>query len=141
TFEEGAAILRGIAGDQFPNLGAADWLVAAKRGWREQNGRLIPTCDPAVAQNLAAVSPDQPIPTMWPQFEALARVPALVIRGANSDILSSETVEAMKARHPDMDVLMVPDQGHAPLLVEPDTVIRIKLFAEKCEAVRAQAAA
>jgi pimeloyl-ACP methyl ester carboxylesterase len=141
TFEEGADILRRIAGDQFPKLGAADWLSAAKRGWREQNGRLVPTYDPALAHNLAGLSPDQPMPTMWPQFEALARVPVMVIRGANSDILSSETVEAMKTRHPDMDVLVVPDQGHAPLLAEPDTIARIKQFAEKCDAVHAQAAA
>jgi pimeloyl-ACP methyl ester carboxylesterase len=141
TFEEGAAILRGIAGDQFPNLGADDWLTAAKRGWREQRGRLVPTYDKALADNLAAIDPDRPIPTMWPQFEALAGVPVLVIRGANSDILSSETVEDMKARHPDMDVLVVPEQGHAPLLAEPDTIMRIKRFAEKCEAVHGEAAA
>ena len=34
SFEEGADILRRIAGSQFPNLGAADWLAAARRGWR-----------------------------------------------------------------------------------------------------------
>jgi pimeloyl-ACP methyl ester carboxylesterase len=141
TFEEGAAILSRIAGDQFPNLAAAEWLTAAKRGWREQNGRLIPTYDPALAHNLAAISTDQPIPTMWPQFEALGRVPVMVIRGANSDILSSETVEAMKTRRPDMDVLVVADQGHAPLLAGPHIIQRIKLFAAKCEAVHAEAAA
>ena len=141
TFEEGADILRRIGGGQFPNLGAADWLAAAKRGWREQNGRLIPTYDPALAHNLTAISPDQPVPTMWRQFEALARVPVLVIHGTNSDILSSETVEAMKTRHPDMDVLVVADQGHAPLLAEPDIIARIKQFAEKCDAVHAAAAA
>ena len=42
----------------------------------------------------------------WPQI-ACARVPVLVVHGANSDILSSETVEAMKTRHPGMDVLVV----------------------------------
>jgi pimeloyl-ACP methyl ester carboxylesterase len=78
---------------------------------------------------------------MWRQFEALARVPVLVIHGANSDILSSETVEAMKTRHPGMDVLVVPDQGHAPLLAEPDIIARIKQFAEKCDAKHAEAAA
>jgi pimeloyl-ACP methyl ester carboxylesterase len=141
TFEEGADILRRIAGGQFPNLGAGDWLAAAKRGWREQNGRLIPTYDPALAHNLSAIRADQPNPTMWRQFEALAhRVPVLVIHGANSDILCSETVEAMKTRHPGMDVLVVPDQGHAPLLAEPHIIARIKQFAEKCDAVHAAAA-
>jgi pimeloyl-ACP methyl ester carboxylesterase len=141
TFEEGADILRHISGGQFPNLGTAAWLAAAKRGWRQQNGRLIPTYDPALAYNLAAISPDRTIPTMWPQFEALARIPVMVIHGANSDILSSETVEAMKTRHTEMDVLVVPDQGHAPLLAEPEIIARIGQFAEKCDAVRAEAAA
>ena len=140
TFEEGADILRHIARGQFPNLQAADWMAAAKRGWREQNGRLIPTYDPALAHNLAAMSPDRP--NMWRQFEALARVPVMVIRGANSDVLSSATVDAMKARHPEMDVLVVPDQGHAPLLVEPDVIARIGQFARKCDAAsHAEAAA
>jgi pimeloyl-ACP methyl ester carboxylesterase len=141
TFEEGTDILRRIAGDQFPVLTAADWLNAAKRGWREQDGRLIPTYDPALAHNLAALSLDHPVPTMWPQFDALGRVPLMVIRGANSDILSSETVDAMKARHPGMDVLIIPDQGHAPLLVEPDIIARISQFAETCDAAHAEVAA
>jgi pimeloyl-ACP methyl ester carboxylesterase len=141
TFEEGADILRRIAGDQFPALTAADWLKAAKRGWREQDGRLVPTYDPALAHNLAALGPDRPIPAMWPQFDALGRVPVMVIRGANSDILSSETVDAMKARHPGMEVVVIPDQGHAPLLVEPDIIARIRQFAENCDTVHAEVAA
>jgi pimeloyl-ACP methyl ester carboxylesterase len=140
SFEEGADILRRAAGGQFPNLGAADWLAAARRGWREKNGRLIPTYDPALAHNLASISADRPIATMWPQFAALARVPVMVIRGANSDILSPETVDAMKARHPAMEVLVVADQGHAPLLVEPDVIANIRQFAAKCDAAHAAAA-
>jgi pimeloyl-ACP methyl ester carboxylesterase len=141
TFDEGADILRRIAGSQFPSLTADDWLAVAKRGWRQQNGRLVPTYDPALAHNLAAVSADQPVPTMWPQFEALTRVPVMLIRGAYSDILSSETVAAMKTRHPSMDVVVVPDQGHAPLLAEPDIIARISQFAEKCDAVHAETTA
>ena len=49
--------------------------------------------------------------------------------------------EAMKTRHPGMDVLVVPDQGHAPLLAEPDIIAGIKQFAGKCDAVHAEAAA
>jgi pimeloyl-ACP methyl ester carboxylesterase len=138
NFEEGADILRGISGSQFPNLGAADWLAAAKRTWREQNGRLITTYDPALARNLY---PDRPLPAMWPQFEALTRAPVMVIRGAHSDVLSSETVATMKIRHPALDVLVIPDQGHPPLLAEPDTIARIGQFATKCDAAHAEAAA
>ncbi|HMA73155.1 MAG TPA: alpha/beta hydrolase [Xanthobacteraceae bacterium] len=138
SFEEGADILRRIAATQFPKLGTADWLAAAKRGWREQNGRLITTYDPALAHSLAAMNPDQPIPTTWREFEALAGVPTMVIRGANSDILSAETVESMKTRHPELEVLVVPDQGHAPLLAEPDVIARIAQFALKCDVVHAE---
>src|SRR5262249_12359831 len=96
TFEEAADILRRTAERQFPKLSADDGLAIAKRGWRQQDGCLLPTYHPALAYNLAAISADRPIPTMWPQFEALTRVPVMLIRGANSDILSFETVEAMK---------------------------------------------
>jgi len=73
---------------------------------------------------------------MWPHFEALAAVPVMVIRGAYSDILSAETVAAMKTRHPRLEVLEVPDQGHAPLLAEPDIIARIARFATKCDTAR-----
>jgi pimeloyl-ACP methyl ester carboxylesterase len=88
----------------------------------------------------SSINADRPIATLWPQFEALTRVPVMVIRGANSDILSSDTVDAMKARHPAMEVLVVPDQGHAPLLVEPAIIADIQQFAEKCDAAQAAAA-
>ncbi len=141
SFEEGADILRRIAGEQFPNLGAADWLAAARRGWRERDGRLVTTYDQALAHSLAAISLDRPLPTMWPQFDALAHAPVMVVRGANSDILSAETVEAMRTRHPGMDVLVVPDQGHAPLLAEPHVIAAIAQFAAKCDAANAETAA
>ena len=140
SFEEGAEILRRIADGQFPKLSPADWIAAAKRAWREKDGRLVLTYDKALAHNFAALTFDKPLPPMWPQFEALAKMPLMVIRGANSDILSAETVEAMKARAPGMEVLVVPDQGHAPLLVEPEVIARIARFAERCDAVRGAAA-
>jgi pimeloyl-ACP methyl ester carboxylesterase len=140
TFEEGAGILRSIADGQFPNLTAADWLAAAKRAWREEEGRLVLTYDPALAHNIAATAVDQPPSTMWPQFEALAQKPVLAVRGANSDLLSAETVAAMKARAPAIEVLVVPGQGHAPLLTEPEVIARIAAFVAKCDAFHGEAA-
>jgi hypothetical protein len=132
--EEGAEILRRIADAQFPKLDAAAWLTLAKRGWREEDGRLVPTYDPALARGLAALDPERPVPTMWPQFDALGHLPLLVFRGANSDILSEATVAAMQSRHPAMELFVVADQGHAPLLAEPDTIGKIASFAAACDA-------
>ena len=97
---------------------------------------MVATYDPALAHNLAAISAETPMPTLWPQFEALTQVPVMVIRGANSDILSAATVAEMQARHPGMEVVEVPDQGHAPLLGEPDIIARIAQFAAACDAAR-----
>src|SRR5262249_4664704 len=136
SFAEGAEILRAIADGQFPDLSDADWTAAAKRAWRENDGRLVLTYDTGLAHNFEAVTADQPLPAMWQQFEALAQKPVMVVRGANSDLLSAETVEAMKARAPAMEVLVVPGQGHAPLLAEPDVIARIAQFVAKCDAAR-----
>ena len=78
----------------------------------------MPTYDVRLARTLAEVDIERPLPSMWNEFDALARVPILVIRGANSDILSAATVRAMRARHPDLESIEVADQGHVPLLDE-----------------------
>jgi pimeloyl-ACP methyl ester carboxylesterase len=136
SYQEGAEMLRRISGNQFPELGAAEWLAAAKRAWRMEGGRLVTTYDPALAHTLDGVSADEPFPTMWPQFDAMAPLPLLVVHGANSDVLSAATAAAMQARRPDMERLVVPDQGHAPLLAEPATIRPIAAFAARCDALR-----
>jgi pimeloyl-ACP methyl ester carboxylesterase len=127
-FEDGAEILRRLFGAQFTKLTEADWLASAHRSWRQQEGRFVVTYDPRLARALASIDPAHPRPPIWPQFDALANVPLMVIRGANSDILSAATVAAMRARRRDTTVIEIPDQGHAPLLTEADTIARIAEF-------------
>jgi pimeloyl-ACP methyl ester carboxylesterase len=133
SFEEGAEILRRLSDAQFPTLTPGDWLTAARRTFKERNGRLVPTYDVKLAQTMEGVDFDRPLPTLWKEFDALAHVPVMVIRGANSDILTAATVEAMQAHHPGLEMLEVPDQGHTPLLVEADVIGRIEDFIARCE--------
>ncbi len=134
SFAEGSEILRRLFSAQFPKLTAEDWLAAAKRTWKTEDGALTPTYDVRLAQTLAEIDIERPLPPMWAEFGALARVPVLVIRGGNSDILSAETVAGMKERHPAMDVIEVPDQGHVPVLSGAGLLNSIAAFVAKCDA-------
>jgi pimeloyl-ACP methyl ester carboxylesterase len=133
SFEEGAEILRRLFGAQFTKLGEADWIDWAEKSWRQDKGRMIVTYDPRLSRALASIDPAHPLPPLWPQFDALANVPMMVIRGANSDLLSSATLAAMQARRRDTAVIEVPDQGHAPLLTDHDTIARIAAFVAACD--------
>ena len=134
SFEEGAEILRRLFSGQFPKLGHEDWLAAARRTFKEADGALVPTYDVRLADTLAGVDFEQRLPALWKEFDALGGLPLLVIRGANSDLLSPATVVAMRARRSEMETIEVPDQGHAPLLAEADLIARIADFAARCDA-------
>jgi pimeloyl-ACP methyl ester carboxylesterase len=135
SFEEGAEVLRDLMSPQFPKLTIEQWMAGARLTWQMKHGRLKPAYDLGIARALAGIDVEGPMPSFWNEFDALSAVPMLVIRGANSDMLSAETVAAMRARRSEMDVIEVPDQGHAPLL-HGELVHQIVGFVGKCENAR-----
>jgi pimeloyl-ACP methyl ester carboxylesterase len=131
NFEEGGEILRWLFEAQFPKLARQDWIAFAQRTWREHGGRLLPDYDPKLAQTLQGADMQHP-PTLWTHFDALARVPLMVIRGAKSDMLASSTLDAMLSRRRELQIALVPDQGHPPLLTDPKLIRRIAAFVASC---------
>ena len=136
NFTEGAEILRRLFDAQFPKLDGQAWLAAAHRTWQERDGRLAPTYDVRLAKTLQGFDPERPLPSLWKEFDALAGMPLMVIRGANSDVLSEATVAAMRERRRTLNAVVVPDQGHAPLLAEPEVIRPICEFVADCETSR-----
>ena len=132
NFEDAAHILRRLFGSQFPRLGDADWLAFARRIFKEAGGRIVPDYDPKLAVALEGVDAGQRLAPLWSEFDSLARVPMMGIRGGHSDILSAATVKAMGARRRHLEVLEVPDEGHAPLLADAETIARVAAFVASC---------
>jgi len=134
SLADAAEMLRKLFGSQFPRLSDRDWLAFARRTFREEAGRIVPDHDVKLATILNDVDLARPLPALWKEFDALARVPVLLIRGANSDILSCATVDEMQSRHPAMADIEVPEEGHAPLLRDPLLIARIADFIRSCKA-------
>lgn len=90
------------------------------------DGGWHPVWDTRIAELLQRDTPD-----LWPLFGALAPMKLLLVRGAASDILLTDTVARMVAARPDMDVASLPDIGHAPTLAEPAVVAALRDFLER----------
>ena len=97
----------------------------------------MPTYDVRIAKTMEGVDFNRPLAPLWPAFDGLGRLPLMVLRGENSDLLSEATVAAMRMRRPVMETITVPDQGHAPILDGADLLGRLAAFVASCELARA----
>jgi pimeloyl-ACP methyl ester carboxylesterase len=127
SWDEAAQAIRGNQHLAFPNYRDEDWLAAAHRHCREDEGRVVFDYDPAIADAFK-VAEAAPKVDMWPLFVALARTPLLVIRGELSELLRPETLRRMHEAAPDMKSVTVPQVGHAPMLDEPEAAAAIDSF-------------
>jgi pimeloyl-ACP methyl ester carboxylesterase len=75
---------------------------------------------------------------LWTYWERV-KVPVLVLRGAESDMLLPETAAQMAVRGPGADVVEIPNCGHPPSLRTPEQVALVDtwLREQRNEAVRA----
>jgi pimeloyl-ACP methyl ester carboxylesterase len=126
NWADAARVVHDLTRRDFPKLTDEDAAAIARQLFNEKNGKPVSGYDQKLAKCLSVL--DGPMPALWPQFEALKRLPVLVVRGANSDLLSETTVEEMSQRHPRLSSISVPAQGHAPLLRDAPTISAIASF-------------
>ncbi len=129
TVEEAADALRAISLG-FGPLTREEWLaltrpqlVADGDGWKSHY-------DPAIAVPFRAVTPELAAAgegALWRAYDALA-CPTLLLRGADSDLLSRVTAEAMTQRGPRARLHEFAGVGHAPMLVHDDQVAVVRDF-------------
>ncbi|HEV7306925.1 alpha/beta fold hydrolase [Ensifer sp.] len=108
--------LRTVHGADFPILGASDWEQMARAIYRDEAGIPCADFDPAIALPLRGLTGETSLPTLWPQLEALAERPLMVVRGEHSKLLSQTIFDDMRRRNPKILAHTALGQGHAPLL-------------------------
>jgi len=130
TWDEAAVKLRMMNEREFPNLSSEDWRAFSRRTFAEENGAPKLDYDPKIgtAMRKGMEAAKGEIPTLWPQFKALAQMPVLVVRGEYSDLLTAEIVARMAEEHPAMKTVVAKDRGHAPFLDEPEAIEAIDAF-------------
>jgi len=130
SWQAAAARCARLNGEAFPDFGPDDWMAFARRTCREDaDGHISFAYDPAISESIKGTEPATVPPDLWPLWDALAATPALVLRGALSDLLTAHTVTEMAARHSGpFTAIDVPQRGHAPLLDEHDARAAIDSF-------------
>jgi pimeloyl-ACP methyl ester carboxylesterase len=125
---------------------AADYMLSISRGFgphsREQWLALTqpmlkpdgegfkPHYDPNIAVPFKAMTPDIAAAgeaALWRAYDAIG-CPTLLLRGADSDLLTRDTAIAMTQRGPRAQLREFAGVGHAPMLVVPEQIAVVREF-------------
>jgi pimeloyl-ACP methyl ester carboxylesterase len=109
----------------FGSLTDAQWEHVTRSNVRQRaDGRWRLAYDPGIAVPFRASAAP---PDLWSVWDAI-RCPTLVLRGAQSDLLSAATADAMSKRGPMPKVLEIEDVGHAPMLLSAGQIDPVARF-------------
>ncbi len=134
TWDEAVAQTKAVNAEQFPTLSDAEWRHVVENLYSETVDGLKLDYDPRIADALAAQAASGELVDMWPLFDALKSIPTLCIRGASSDILATEGLQAMADRRADLMQATIADRGHAPFLNEPEALQAIQSLLKAVDA-------
>ena len=115
-------------------LSDAQWRRLTETSTRRlPDGRVTTHYDPAMVQQFVSHPTDY---ALWEHYDAL-HIPVLCLHGVDSELVLNETIAAMGQRGPGaagrLQVVEVPNCGHAPALNVPDQLNRISAFMDGVE--------
>lgn len=141
SFEKGAAFIR-EASASFGSHTPEQWhKLAADVLRQDQDGKWVRHYDMGLAQPLQAATPELAAAgeaALWSAYDAIA-CPTLLVRGADSDLLTRDTAQRMVQRGPHPQLVEIAGAGHAPTFIDPAqiAIARRFLLGEPAEAASA----
>jgi pimeloyl-ACP methyl ester carboxylesterase len=116
SLDEAEAYLRVVAAP-FGALTDEQWRHLTVHSVRPaEGGGYRMAYDPGIAVPYLASVSDEDI-DLWPIYDAI-RCPTLVVRGADSDLLSHATASEMTRRGPAARLAEIAGVGHAPMMLD-----------------------
>lgn len=126
SFDEAVAYVTQVSAP-FGPLTEENWRFLTEHTVRQRpDGRWGFAYDPHIANNFKTLASGQDI-DLWPMYERIA-CPTLVVRGAESDLLTRETWQRMGEKGPRARMAEVPGVGHAPMFLSADQVAPVRDF-------------
>lgn len=129
SLEEAADALWAIS-QSFGPHSREQWLALTRPQLVPEGDGFKPHYDPAIAVPFRQVTAEVAAAgeaALWASYEAI-RCPTLLLRGAQSDLLSAATADEMTRRGPRARLVSFEGVGHAPTLVQPDQVSVVQEF-------------
>jgi len=130
TFEAGAKFIRDVS-LTFGQHTEAEWHKLASDVLRQdKDGKWVRHYDMGLALPFRSATPESAEADeamLWAAYDAVT-CPTLLIRGAESDLLSAETAALMTQRGPKATLVEIPNVGHAPTFIHDDQIAIAKQF-------------
>lgn len=129
SLDEAADYLWSISSGFGPHT-REQWLALTRPQLVPDGDGWVSHYDPAIGLPFKAVTPELAAAgeaLLWQRYDQI-RAPTLLLRGADSDLLSHDTAVAMTQRGPKPRLVELPGIGHAPTLVADDQVRLVRDF-------------
>ncbi len=129
TLDEAADALWAISQGFGPHT-REQWLALTRPQLKVDGDGFVPHYDLQIAVPFRAITPEAAKAgeaMMWAMYDSV-RCPTLLLRGADSDLLTPETAQAMSTRGPKAELRQFTGVGHAPMLTSPDQIAVVREF-------------